>query len=179
MKGLIFTELLEMVEEMLGYGAVNEIIDQANLESQGVYTSVGTYPESELYQLLEVINSKTGISIPTLVHTYGKYLFSKFSVHYKHFFNENTDAFHFLERIEGTIHVEVLKLYPDALLPRIDTERIDQNTMIMKYYSPRKLSELAKGLIEGCADHFDEKILIEEINNEQDGQEVWIKISKV
>jgi hypothetical protein len=33
------------------------------------------------------------------------------------------DALDFLERVDKVIHVEVLKLYPDAMLPRFDTTR--------------------------------------------------------
>ena len=43
MKGIVFTEFLEMVEEKYGLEMVDDIIENANLQSHGAYTSVGTY----------------------------------------------------------------------------------------------------------------------------------------
>ena len=42
MKGIVFSEFLDLVEVKFGLEMVDKIIDQSNLESKGVYTSVGT-----------------------------------------------------------------------------------------------------------------------------------------
>ena len=42
MKGIIFTEFLDLVEEKFGLEMVDKIIEQSNLDSGGIYTSVGT-----------------------------------------------------------------------------------------------------------------------------------------
>ena len=45
MKGMVFTELLDMVEDKFGIDMVDSIIEDADLPvSKGVYTAVGTYP---------------------------------------------------------------------------------------------------------------------------------------
>ena len=41
MKGMVFIEFLELVEEKFGLEMVDNIIEQSNLESEGVYTLVG------------------------------------------------------------------------------------------------------------------------------------------
>ncbi len=43
MKGIVFTGFLELVEDKYGLEMVDEIITNSNLESKGIYTSVGTY----------------------------------------------------------------------------------------------------------------------------------------
>jgi|TARA_B110000908_G_scaffold27527_1_gene32300 hypothetical protein len=48
MKGIIFTEFLDLVEEKFGLGMVDKIIYQSNLASEGIYTSIGTYNFSEM-----------------------------------------------------------------------------------------------------------------------------------
>ena len=48
MKGIVFTEFLDLVEERFGLEMVDAIISQSKLESKGVYTSIGTYSFSEL-----------------------------------------------------------------------------------------------------------------------------------
>jgi hypothetical protein len=69
-------------------------------------------------------------------------------------------SFEFLESIEGVIHVEVLKLYPDAQLPRLTAVRHDDNHLTLEYSSPRGMQDLAVGLIRGCGSHFGESLSI-------------------
>jgi len=42
MKGIVFTEFLDLVEEKFGMEMVDKIITQSELESEGAYTAVGT-----------------------------------------------------------------------------------------------------------------------------------------
>lgn len=147
MKGIVFTEFLEMVEKEFGYEMVDEIIEASDLPSNGVYTSVGTYEFSEIIQLLTNLSERTKIDIPTLLNSYGKYLFHTFEKNYSPFFEKQTNAFDFLESIENHIHVEVKKLYPDAQLPNFDSKRIDDKTLELIYKSSRKMSDFAEGLI--------------------------------
>ena len=59
MKGIVFTEFLDMVEKEFGYEVVDHIIEQSDLESRGIYTAVGTYHHSEIVQLLTRLSMKT------------------------------------------------------------------------------------------------------------------------
>lgn len=147
MKGIVFTEFLEMVEKEFGYDMVDDIIEASDLPSNGVYTAVGTYEFSEITQLLGNLSERTKIDIPTLLNSYGKYLFHTFEKNYTPFFEKQTNAFDFLESIENHIHVEVKKLYPDAQLPTFDSNRIDDKTLELIYRSSRKMSDFAEGLI--------------------------------
>ena len=67
MKGIVFTEFLDLVEEKFGLEMVDRIISSSELESEGVYTSVGTYSFSEMLQLLQHLSENTGISIDNLL----------------------------------------------------------------------------------------------------------------
>ena len=73
MKGIVFTEFLELVEQKFGLEMVDKIITQSNLESKGVYTAIGTYEFSEMLQLLENLKSNTGIEINELLKIYGEH----------------------------------------------------------------------------------------------------------
>ena len=75
MKGIVFTEFLELVENKFGLEMVDTIILNSNLKSNGVYTSVGTYSFSEMLQLLTHLSEKTGISIDDLLLIYGEHFF--------------------------------------------------------------------------------------------------------
>ena len=55
MKGIVFTEFLEMVEETIGLETVDYIIYKSELKSEGIYTSVGTYDFFEMLSLISNI----------------------------------------------------------------------------------------------------------------------------
>jgi len=46
MKGIIFTEFLEMVEDRFSPEIADRIIEAADLPSGGAYTAIGTYDAS-------------------------------------------------------------------------------------------------------------------------------------
>ena len=75
MKGIVFTEFLDLVEEKFGLEMVDTIISSSDLASKGAYTSVGTYSFSEMLQLLQHLSEKTGLSIDTLLLVYGEHFF--------------------------------------------------------------------------------------------------------
>ena len=59
-----------------------------------------------------------------------------------------------LEHLDGDIHVQVKKLYPDADLPRFTVISRTDNTMRLQYYSERELYPLAEGLMDAAAAHY-------------------------
>ncbi|HLO46640.1 MAG TPA: heme NO-binding domain-containing protein [Leadbetterella sp.] len=161
MKGIVFTEFLEMVEVKFGYAMVDKIITDANLPSNGSYTSIGTYPHQEMVSLVTQLHQKTQIDVETLLKTFGSHLFDVFKKSYSFFFDNHSTSFDFLESIENHIHVEVKKLYPEAELPKFETKRVSDKSMIMTYYSDRKMAALAEGLIASTLAHFNEAGTIE------------------
>ena len=54
MLGIVFTSLIEMLEEKVSPEFADEVITEAGLESQGAYTAVGRYPYDELVKILTV-----------------------------------------------------------------------------------------------------------------------------
>ena len=178
MKGIVFTEFLEMVEQKFGYETVDHILTGNELESGGAYTAVGTYNYAEMVQLIVGLSEKTGLGIPVLLHEYGKYFFDVLYGSYPQFFDSMDEPFNFLESIEHHIHVEVRKLYPDAELPTFETDRVEENTLKMIYHSERKMSDFAEGLIIRTLDHYKTECKIDKKNIEEDGSIVQFLITK-
>lgn len=158
---MIFTEFFTMVEETFSPEMVEKIIDESNLPNKGAYSDVGTYDYKELINLVTNLSVATGISIPELQIAYGKYLFKRFLKRYPDLILNSKSSFEFLKHVDDHIHVEVLKLYPDASLPRFECEMINPNRMSMVYKSNHPFAHLAEGLILGCAEHFNEKVDIQ------------------
>ena len=82
MKGVVFTEFLEMVEQKFGMEMVNALIENNDLSSDGVYSAVGTYHHSEMVSLVVDLGKRSGITIPDLLKAFGAYLFQTFKTGY-------------------------------------------------------------------------------------------------
>lgn len=161
MKGMVFTEFLDMVDEKFGVAVTERILDKSDLPSGGAYTTVGTYDHSELLHLVKSLSETTNQSVSNLVFEFGYYLFGRFVTGYQVFFTGIDSVFDFLSQIDSHVHVEVHKLYPDAELPSFECRRIDSQTLELTYHSIRPFADFAAGLIRGCIDHFKEKIEVE------------------
>ncbi len=160
MKGIIFTEFLELVEQTWGDAMADQLLDETDLPSGGIYTAVGTYQHSEIISLVNALSEKSQLPVAKLLHIFGEHLFGRFVALYPSFFTEVQDPLDFLEGIEQIIHAEVLKLYPDAELPHFSAERLSPNTLILKYNSPRKMGDFAAGLLTGCIRYFGQPITL-------------------
>ena len=154
MKGIVFVELVRMAETVIGEDAVDDILDACELSTGGAYSAVGNYPCSELITLVEAFSRHTGTPSADLQRLFGKWMHAQFVTNYPAFFTDKPDALAMLAAIEDEVHVEVRKLYPDAELPRFETERLGADGLRMTYRSPRPLSDFCHGLVEGCVDHF-------------------------
>lgn len=171
MKGMVFREFLDMVEERFSPDLADRIIVQSDLPSGGAYTSVGTYDHAEIVALVGQLSKETGLPAPSLVSAFGEFLFGRFSELHPQFFEQKSSAFDLLRSVEHYIHVEVRKLYADAELPSL-TCTVDGDDMTIIYRSKRQMADLAHGLIQGCIAHFGEPIAIRR-DEAEDGATVF------
>ncbi|MUU78708.1 heme NO-binding domain-containing protein [Winogradskyella endarachnes] len=147
MKGIIFTEFLDLVEEKFGLAMVDEIIEQSKLESNGIYTAVGTYEFSEMLQLISHLSENTNISVDDLLMVYSEHLFKALIKTHPNLVEHYKDPMNLLASIENHIHVEVQKIYPEAQLPTFVLEEKTDDKMTLVYKSERALYMLGKGLM--------------------------------
>ena len=154
LKGVVFTEFLELVEDAFGLDVVDRIIEVADTPTAGAFTSVGTYDHSELIALVGALSVEVDTPVVELLHTFGKHLFGVFVHQFPELFEGVQTALQFVMQIEEYIHVEVRKLYPDAELPTFEHEVLEDGSLELTYTSTRPFSEFARGLLMGCVEHF-------------------------
>lgn len=160
MKGMIFCDFLTMVNDVFSPEIVENIIDASELPNQGAYTEIGTYDHQELIRLVSNLSIATNLSVPKLQIIYGKYLFKKLYDRYPDLMLNTQNSFEFLQTVDEHIHVEVLKLYPEAEVPKFKCRMKTPSKMTMEYHSIHPFADLAEGLILGCAEHFKESITV-------------------
>lgn len=172
MKGIVFTEFLEMVEQKFGLETTDTIITKSNLKSEGVYTSVGTYDFGEMVSLITNLSEETKIDVPTLIYTYGLYFFDTLKNGYPNIFKHYKTGFNLIAGIEKHIHVHVRKIYPDAELPSFITHEETDTKLIIEYQSERAMSSFAQGLMERTLEHYNEEVTIKKELLNSDGTKV-------
>lgn len=178
MKGMIFTEFLDLVEDKFGVEMVDAIISESNLKSKGIYTAIGTYDFSEMLQLLQRLNANSGIPIDDLLLLYGEHFFKVIQTNYKALLNTYKDPIEMLASIEDHIHVEVRKIYPDAELPEFIVQEKTKNALTMVYKSSRAMHYFGLGLMNKTFAHFNTSATIITEKIKEDGTEVKFVINK-
>lgn len=154
MKGIVFTELLDYVGRTHGEDTVDDIIRDCALPSGGAYTAVGTYDHAEMTALCSALSARTRVPLSDLMRGFGDSLIDTFSRHYPQFFDTAGSLLDFIQGVESHIHFEVRKLYPQAELPRFLLLERSETRLVMLYSSPRRMADLAEGLILGAARKF-------------------------
>lgn len=160
MKGIVFTEFIEMVEGKFSYEIVDTLFEEAHFSSNGIYTSVGNYDVNELLTLVEILSKHSGKTVQELIYTFGFYLFGRLASTYKNMLVDITGTFQMLQKLDDHIHVEVRKLYNDAEVPTFKIVSFEANQLKIKYSSSRPLADLAEGLIKGCIEYYKENMTV-------------------
>ena len=160
MKGIVFNEFIDFVESAHGIVAVDEMITTVNPASGGAYTAAGYYDFQELVAMVVALSNRCGTPVAALVRGFGQHLFGRLIGMRSDLLKTMPDVRTFLESIEGQIHVEVGRIYPDADLPTLTTERRGDGVFALRYRSRRHLADLAHGMIDGCIAHYGEQIVL-------------------
>jgi hypothetical protein len=178
MKGMVFTGFLDLVEEKFGLEMVDHILTSSDLESGGIYTSIGTYSFSEMLQLLQHLSKSTKISIDSLLLVYGEHFFREIEESYPGLLATYIDPIEMISSIENHIHIEVRKIYPDAELPTFEVIEKTENSLILIYKSSRAMHHFGLGLMNKTFEYFNStaSIVLEKIK--EDGTEVRFIINK-
>ncbi len=178
MMGSVFTDLIEMLESRYGIATTQKIIDRANLKNGGAFTRVGYYSRTELELLLESLIQEFGGSEKEWLYTLGYYMAQMHSERNPGFYTEVKDFFTFLLRLNELTEARVATLYPNATLPTFAAKLIDKDTIEFLYTSPNRLGDLTTGWVTGNADHYGEKVKIEQNKLSADGSRILFIIRR-
>lgn len=158
MKGIIFTELLEYIEENFGFDVLDKIIEDANLDNNGAYTQAGNYEFGELLKLIVAMSEESGIELPKLLEIFGEHLFLKLTALKPNLKSQFNSCIDLIANVDDIIHPEVEKLYTGADLPTFNKVERSENTLVIDYVSNKPLEHLAIGLMRGCAKEFNQEL---------------------
>lgn len=156
MKGVVFTEFLELVEKQFGYEVLDRVTSLESLKGKGAYTAVGNYPHEDMLAMVDELSTAVDIPSEDLVRAFGMTLAGTFYKMHAVYFDNAKDSLDFLSGIEAVIHSDVRKLYPDAKLPNFAVTWEGDDTLILDYSSARPMAPLAEGAILASIEHFND-----------------------
>jgi hypothetical protein len=107
--------------------------------------------------MVGALSERSGIPASDLCKIFGEWLFPKLARSFDFSVGAHSDAFSFLASLDGLIHVEVRKLYPQAELPQVPITRMDDRELVMEYRSKRPFADVAEGLLRGTLAWFGER----------------------
>lgn len=159
MKGVIFNLVEEVVIDRFGEETWDALLDEAGLD--GAYTSLGSYPDEQLFALVDAASNKLGVDGDAVVRLLGQEAIPLLADRYPMFFEPHATTRAFLLTLNDIIHPEVRRLYPGADVPTFGFGD-DDNALVITYRSPRKLCALAEGFILGAGAHYGEAVAVEQ-----------------
>lgn len=162
MKGIIFNLLEEVVIRRHGEAAWDDFLDKTGLG--GAYTSLGSYPDSELAALLAAVADALGLSAQDALRWFGQEAMPLLAERYPAFFAGHRTTLPFLLSVNDIIHPEVRKIHPGAQCPAFRFEHGPDGALRLGYQSSRRLCALAEGFIIGAARHFGETVTVEHLS---------------
>ncbi|MEK8022643.1 MAG: heme NO-binding domain-containing protein [Candidatus Hydrogenedentota bacterium] len=160
MKGVIFQILEQVIVQEHGEDAWEGLLDAAELD--GAYTSLASYPDEHLFKLVAAASAALQETPQRIIRRFGRKAFPHLAGKYPLFLTPHNSTIPFLLTLNDIIHPEVRKLYPGADVPEFDFSQTADRILILGYSSRRKLCALAEGLIEGAAEHYGERVLLEQ-----------------
>jgi hypothetical protein len=160
MKGIFFTELLELTEEEYGINLTEKIIAELGVGNNGVYEATYDYEYSQFVELCDILSFEVRNSPSDLVKNFGEYLFSRLVILFRPNFAGNSDIFEFLGKIENFLHHSIQDRFTKLEIPSFRAIQINDSTFQMSYQSEELLIDLAIGLFMGCQRFFNEELTL-------------------
>lgn len=163
MKGVIFTEFLDLVEASYGMEVVDQVLTKGCPDDLG-FTSVGTYDYRTLVSLVVELSATIGKPPQEVVFGFGKQLFHRLIEIYPDSTKGVNSTIGLVLKVEDVIHDEVLKLYADAEIPSFRFPVCENGVFQLEYISARPFADLAEGLLSTSIEHFGDDLEIERVD---------------
>lgn len=168
MHGFVMNQLQQFVESTASKGKWFAILEQAELEDAEFYT-VTNYPDAQMLALVEAASNILDLSQNEVLESFGTYLGKSLFTTYRPIIDPELRTIEFLEHVEGSMHKVVRARNSQAHPPVLDCQKVGPDEITIGYSSERKLCAVARGMANGIAEHYGEKIEVSEDSCMHDG----------
>lgn len=160
MKGIVFNVLESYIDEKFGAGVFDKLVEESLPDNIDPFVGPGTYPDEQLFAIVGKALEVKKLELEPVLRDFGKFMFSALAKKYPVFVEPHDNPKDFIKTIDNIIHVEVKKLFPEAVTPKFSFFNDSDKKLSLKYESARKLFALAEGLIDGAGEHYQQPIKV-------------------
>lgn len=173
MHGIIHAELQRFVQQNYGHEAWHAMLKRAGLEAE-VYTPLQAYPDSHIVALVQAAVAMTNVEASKILEAFGEFLVPTYLGVYGSLVKREWRTLDLLEHTEETIHTVVRSRQKGALPPKLKVRRTSNREVLITYNSERRLCAVARGIVRGIADHFQEQVRVTDIRCMHSGDPVCV-----
>jgi hypothetical protein len=159
--GTIFVELRKFVDSGHPPGTWDQLLELAGLPGRE-WDPLRIYPDEEALALVGAACQLTGLSADEVLAAFGTFIAPDLLRMYWGLVDESWRTLDVLANTEQVIHRVVRLDHPGAEPPPLVASRVGPDEVVIVYRSPRRMCALAKGIARGVADHYGERLAIEE-----------------
>jgi predicted hydrocarbon binding protein len=159
--GTFFVELYKFAGKKLGSDKWNALLENSAYGAK-VYATSAEYPHQEMAGLISTIADMTGSQVAVVWEDFGQFVAEDLAKVYGGLLEPAWKTLDVLENV-GLLAPRIFReIKPDGELPGINFTRSGPAKATISYDSSRKLCGLIKGAVKGVANHFGERVLVEE-----------------
>jgi hypothetical protein len=171
-KGIIFNLVEDVVSKAHGERVWDQLLTDADLD--GGYTSMGDYPDEELYALVGAASKALDLPADDVIRTLGHGAALGLAGQYPQFFTPHRRTRDLVLTLNDVIHAEVRKIHRRADPPEFVFTDVGDAELLMEYRSRRGLCTLADGMLGGAAAYFGERATVTHEQCTHRGDEVCL-----
>ncbi|RKD93865.1 heme-NO-binding protein [Halopiger aswanensis] len=160
--GIILKGLKDFVTEEYDEETWTALHEAAGLRTR-LYVPVTEYPDEIVLELVDAATDLTGLEEEALLAAFGRFLVPHLLSTYGVHVDREWTGLELIANVETYIHEALrAKQTGEFTPPELRTRRVDDRRVALAYESDRGLCALARGLLEGIADYYDEPLHIEQ-----------------
>lgn len=164
MYGVIFDFLRGYVIEKHGGVDTWNALLKANGYNYKIFFPVTEYDDSEIVGLATAASTALNVPLPVVLEDFGVYVGHKLlSFYHMYITNKSWKTFEIIENAGGCIHQAIHRHNASRKPPKISAMRENNDLLVLRYESERKMCAVVKGIIRGLGEQFGEAFQVEEI----------------
>lgn len=161
MHWIIYAELKKFVELRLGPDRWDTILIAAKLGA-AKFVAGQNRPDSDAAAIVGAAARLTGTPAQQLLESFGEFLVPDLLKFYGNLVRPEWRTLDVIQNAEQAIHTIVRVNDSTARPPKLACERTAKDTVTIRYDSPRQMCGVARGIVNGLAAHYREKVRVTE-----------------
>lgn len=158
MKGTVVSTWVESSKELFGKKIVDQALIAYKLQPDAIFSPLQDVEDHIATGIVDKIGQLVGKDHEEIWRIMGEQNIKTFSKAYPGFFRHES-AYQFLKSMND-VHVIVMKRFKGAVPPILDVSPLSSHDILFTYRSKRGMHHYLFGLINGVANHFNEKIQV-------------------